>query len=135
MNKKAAIEWITIAYHDLTSAEILFSVDHYTDSIGSDLQQAIEKLLKAIIASENRKIPKTHDLYEIYTQIDSLVIEEMNMDILYRATEYLKEDRYPNPHYCLPPRDEIEEVMHFSKDLFQNVIDLLKINILEITNT
>ena len=73
MNKKATIEWMTIAYHDLTSAQILFSVNHYTDSIGSDLQQAIEKLLKS-------------------------------------------------------PREEIEEVIHFSEDLFQRVLTKLKIN-------
>ncbi len=65
MNKASSIEWITIAYHDLRSAQILFEANHYTDSIGSDLQQSIEKLLKSILASDNQKIPKTHDLYEI----------------------------------------------------------------------
>lgn len=65
-NKPYAVEWLTITYHDLQSAQILFAADHYTDGIGCDLQQAIEKILKAVIASKNYKIPKTHDLYEIY---------------------------------------------------------------------
>ena len=47
MNKTAAIEWITKAIHDLKSAQILFKVNHYTDSIGVDLHYAIEKLFKA----------------------------------------------------------------------------------------
>ncbi len=52
MNKTAALEWLRISYHDLKSAQILFSVNHYTDNIGNDLQQALEKMLKAIIASK-----------------------------------------------------------------------------------
>lgn len=49
MNKTSATEWLIIAYHDLKSAQILFAANHYTDSIGNDLQQSIEK------------IPKTHE--------------------------------------------------------------------------
>ena len=64
MNKTASFEWLVIAYHDLKSAEILYNANHFTDSIGNDLQQSIEKTLKAILASQNKKIPKSHDLYE-----------------------------------------------------------------------
>ncbi|MCF6331155.1 MAG: HEPN domain-containing protein [Sulfurimonas sp.] len=42
MNETASIEWLTIAYHDFRSAQILYEANHYTDSIGNDLQQAIE---------------------------------------------------------------------------------------------
>ncbi len=40
-NKTSAKEWLNIAYHNLKSAQILFENNHYTDSIGNDLQQAI----------------------------------------------------------------------------------------------
>ena len=29
MNKASSVEWITIAYHDLRSAQILFEANHY----------------------------------------------------------------------------------------------------------
>lgn len=111
MNKTASLEWLTIAFHDLKSAQILYNVNHYTDTIGSDLQQSIEKLLKSVLASKNTKIPKTHDLYEVYDLIDEINLLESELKLLDIATLYLKEDRYPNPEYCLPPREEIKEIL------------------------
>lgn len=128
MNKVAALEWLTIAYHDLKSAQILFDAKHYTDSIGSDLQQAVEKCLKAIIAFQNCKIPKSHDLYEIYLCIEQEIDLSEELEFLYKATEYYKEDRYPNPNYSLPPREEIKEVLDFTQNLLKRVCRLLEID-------
>lgn len=55
-NKESAIQWLTKAYHDLSSAQVLYAADHYTDTIASDLQQAIEKMLKSFLAYENAPI-------------------------------------------------------------------------------
>jgi len=46
-----------------------------------------------------------------------------------QATNYYKEDRYPNPNYCLPSRDEINEVLDFTEKLFVRVCNILNINI------
>ena len=128
MNKTASIEWLRIAYHDLKSAEILYEANHYTDTIGCDLQQAIEKILQSLLAYKNLKIPKSHDLYEIYDIIDNITLEEFEIEILEIATEYFKEDRYPNPNYCLPLRDEIKEVLDFTEELFNKICDILNID-------
>ena len=132
MNKSSAIEWLTIAYHDLKSAQILFDANHYTDSIGCDLQQALEKILKSILAYRNQKIHKTHDLYQLYEFIDDLVLDDYEIDFLYLATEYYKEDRYPNPNYCLPSREEIKKVFDFTESFFYKVCELLNIDVKEI---
>ena len=79
MNKTAAKEWLRIAYHDLLSAKILYDAKHFTDSIGCDIQQSIEKVFKAILASKNRKIPKSHDLIELYSYIENEI--EINVMI------------------------------------------------------
>ena len=55
-NKKIAVEWLKKAYHDLSSARLLYAAGHYTDTIANDLQQAIEKTLKSFLAYENKKI-------------------------------------------------------------------------------
>lgn len=128
MNKTAAMEWLEIAYHDLKSAKILYDADHFTDSIGCDLQQALEKSLKSIIASQNNKIPKSHDLYEIYVLVDDIVNIDDKLDFLYKATEYYKEDRYPNPNYSLPPKKEIEELLQFTEVFFEDVCKALDID-------
>jgi hypothetical protein len=57
-NKTSSIEWLRIAYHDLLSAKILFNAHHFTDSIGNDLQQSLEKILKAFPAYNNEQIKK-----------------------------------------------------------------------------
>ena len=43
MNKTSAKEWLVKVWHDLSSANILFEAEHYTDSIGVDLHYALEK--------------------------------------------------------------------------------------------
>lgn len=135
MNKKSAIEWLTIAYHDLTSAIILYNADHYTDSIGNDLQQSMEKSLKALLAFENAKIPKSHNLLELHEYVkEKILVTGEEQFLLARGTTYLKEDRYPNPNYSLPPREEIKEVLDFTQKLFDDVCSKLDINKNEITN-
>ncbi|MBD3843256.1 MAG: HEPN domain-containing protein [Campylobacterales bacterium] len=134
MNKQSAIEWLTISYHDLLSAKILYDANHFTDSIGNDLQQSIEKSLKSIIAFQNLKIPKSHNLLEVYEYVkDKIEISDNEIIFLARATSYLKEDRYPNPNYSLPPRDEIKEVLDFTEQLFDKVCSVLEIDKKELT--
>jgi len=129
MNQTSAKEWLVIAFHDLQSAKILYEANHYTDSIGNDLQQSIEKILKAILAIENKKIPKSHDLLEVYENIKNKIkFEDDDFLILAKATEYHKEDRYPNPNYSLPPREEIKEVLDFTAKLFDRVCGILEID-------
>ena len=43
-----------------------------------------------------------------------------------------KEDRYPNPNYSLPSREEIGKVLEFTEELFNNVCKLLNISIKDI---
>lgn len=129
MNKTSSKEWLVISYHDLQSAVILYEANHYTDSIGNDLQQSIEKILKSMLAFQNEKIPKSHDLLEVYENIkDRIDFEENDLLILAKATEYFKEDRYPNPNYFLPSREEIKEVLDFTAKLFDRVCSILEID-------
>ncbi|MCF6331154.1 MAG: HEPN domain-containing protein [Sulfurimonas sp.] len=84
-------------------------------------------MLKSMLAFTNSKIPKTHDLFEIYEQIDELQLEESEIILLYCATEYFKEDRYPNPNYCLPPKEEIKLILDFTEELFYKICKILNI--------
>ena len=65
-NKQSAAEWLMKAYHDLSSARVLYAADHYTDTIASALQQALEKSLKSFWAYDNKPIKKTHNLIDVY---------------------------------------------------------------------
>ena len=64
-NKTSSMEWLRIAFHDLQSAKILFLANHFTDSIGNDLQQALEKILKSILPFKSERINTSHNHVEI----------------------------------------------------------------------
>jgi HEPN domain-containing protein len=133
-NTAYAKEWLTFAKKNLDTAKLLFEVNHYEDIIGVELQQALEKVLKSILANKNLKIQKDHDLVKIYYTIEEyLQIEEDEIVLLKIATDYYKEDRYPNPNYFLPPREEIKEVLDFTAKLFDRVCGILEIDKSEIT--
>jgi len=55
MNKTAAEEWLTKAWHHLSSGIVLYNAAHYTDTIAVDLHYAVEIMLKSILAYENKK--------------------------------------------------------------------------------
>jgi HEPN domain-containing protein len=124
-NKIYAQEWLELAKHNLQGAEILFAADHFTDVIGCEIQQAIEKALKSLFALRNFKILKTHNLTELFTNQKDLKLGEEELSLLECATQYYLEDRYPNPRYSLPPRDEIEKSLVFARDLLLRICTII----------
>ena len=132
-NKTYALEWIQFAIRNLITAQHLFSVNHFTDIIGIELQQSIEKTLKSLLAYQNKRIPKEHDLVKLYFTVENkLTLNEEEIINLKKATNYFKEDRYPNPNYFLPPREEIKEILEFTENLFEDVCKILDIDKQEI---
>jgi len=131
MNKQAAKEWLTKAWHDLRSAQILYDANHYTDSIGVDLHYCVEKILKSFLAYKSSKIPKSHDLIEIYKLVSAsnFIFLDDNLFLLKQITKYHIEESYPAFNRPLPSREEIKEVLEFSNNLFYNVCKILSVDI------
>jgi len=129
MNESSAESWMEKAWHNLSAAKLLFEANHYTDIIAVELHYAIEKSLKSFLAYENKKIPKTHDLIELY-RISRHFIEfdEREIDLLIIATEYHIRESYPQFERTLPARDEIREVLDFTENLFDEVLKKLDID-------
>jgi HEPN domain-containing protein len=134
-NQAYAIEWLQFASRNLITATYLFEVNHFTDIIVIDAQQAIEKTLKSILAYENRKITKTHNLDELASLItDKIIFDDDQIKLLEKVTDYYREDRYPNPNYTLPSREETKEILDFATTLFGDVCKKLDIDQNEITH-
>ncbi len=68
MTNKIAIKWLKQALHDLEMAEKNISIEGY-DIAAFLAHQSIEKLLKAIIAIQGKKIPRTHYIDELAKQL------------------------------------------------------------------
>ncbi|OHD83570.1 HEPN domain-containing protein [Sulfuricurvum sp. RIFCSPLOWO2_12_FULL_43_24] len=130
MNETSAKEWLTKAWHHLSSAQVLYKVEHYTDVIAIDLHYAVEIMLKSFLAYENKQILKTHNLIELHSYIiDTIDFDEHEKDMLRLITTYHIKESYPTLHRRLPPREEIKQVLDFTNKLFDNVCTLLNIPI------
>ncbi|DAB38212.1 MAG: hypothetical protein A2552_05810 [Sulfuricurvum sp. RIFOXYD2_FULL_44_160] len=130
MNETSANEWLTKAWHHLSSAQVLYKVEHYTDVIAIDLHYAVEIMLKAFLAYENKQILKTHNLIELHSHImNTIDFNENEKDMLRLITTYHIKESYPTPHRRLPPREEIKQVLDFTNKLFDTVCALLHISI------
>ncbi len=124
-----AKEWLYFSFKNFNTAKFLFDAHHYEDIVGVELQQSIEKLLKAVVVNDNHKIPKTHDLIKLYYVIEgALSLEDESLVLLRIATDYYKDDRYPNPNYRLPSRNEIEQLLEFTENLIDKVCKILEID-------
>jgi HEPN domain-containing protein len=104
VNRVYVKEWLQFCIKNLDTARLLFEANHYDDIIGVELQQALEKMLKSILAYHNRAIPKTYKLLEIVAYIDEIEFNANEIRLLETATNYYRVDRYPNPNYFLPSR-------------------------------
>ncbi len=124
-NKVYAKEWIELARHNLQGAEILFEAGHFTDVIGCEIQQAIEKVLKSLFALRNFKILKSHNLIELVANQQDIELSEEELSLLECATQYYLEDRYPNPRYSLPSRDEIEKTLILARSLLLRICTII----------
>ncbi len=110
-NRVLANEWLESGKKHLEVAEILFKNGHYTDIVGIELQQSIERILKAVLAYNNLSISRTHDLATLLEAIRNEI--EFDKDIREQcdiATDYFQDNRYPvRGNNFLPSEKEIEK--------------------------
>ncbi len=134
MNETSAKKWLIKAWHNLSAAKFLYEADHYTDIIAVELHYCAEKSLKAFLAYENKKIPKTHDLEEIYILIKKYINLDEYLNLLEQISDYHIEESYPVFDTTIPSRKEIKEALDFTEELFEKVNEVLEIDKSEIIN-
>jgi len=128
MNKTAMQEWLVKAWHNLATARLLYNADHYTDIIAVEIHYCCEKSLKAFLAYENKKIPKTHDLVDIYVLVRDHIDLEDDLILLKQITKYHIEESYPTFEGAMLTREEIKEILDFTEYLFEKVCKILNVD-------
>jgi len=106
-NRILANDWLESGKKHLEVAEILFKNGHYTDIVGLELQQSIERVLKAILAYNNLSITRTHDLAILLEAVKNEI--EFDNDIREQceiATDYFQDNRYPGGGSSFLPSDK-----------------------------
>jgi len=123
-NSSAAIEWLSCALKDLEEAELLDKNDFYTDKIGFSLQQACEKCLKAVLAYNNQKITKVHDLVELLAQADTVLSFDEYVETMTKLNGFYIASRYPMPIIFSPSREQTKSYILKTQELYETISTL-----------
>jgi len=134
MNKVSATEWLKKFWHNLSAAQILYNAKHYEDIIAVEVHYSVEKSMKGFLAFFNKKIPKSHDLVDIYELIKEYInLEDYLKELIY-ITDYHIKESYPTFDRTMPKKEELKEALAFAEELFIRTCNILDLDIKEIKN-
>jgi HEPN domain-containing protein len=114
--EEEAAAWLARARQDLRAAEVDLQVEPaLLGDAAFHSQQAVEKVLKALLARHGRPFRKTHDIGEL--AVACLEYEPSLEPLLRRSaalTEYAWRFRYPGEVFE-PERDEVHEALGIAR--------------------
>ena len=121
-------QWLHKAANDLRNISNNLSAEEVpTDTICFHAQQAIEKLLKAVLVANGRNVTKTHDLVKLLTDVMDLMPELLPFEEQFEeVSEYGVAVRYPNG-FSDPTLDEASHAYEIARKVEEIV--LLKLNL------
>jgi HEPN domain-containing protein len=122
-NKILANDWLESEKKHLEIAEILFREGHYNDIVGLELQQSIERILKAIPAYNNLSITRTHDLAILLEDVKNRIeFDDKIREQCEKAKDYFQDNRNPGGSNSFLPTDkEIEKVIETAEYIYKKV--------------
>jgi HEPN domain-containing protein len=125
-NKATALKWYKQAVHDIDLAEKNIQIKGYDVSAFLS-QQAVEKLLKAIILLKGKKNPRTHYIDELAKILE--LPEDVVQDVLDLTGDYMF-SRYPDIGDKVPYEEYDEEIalekVTKAKGIFLKLKDFVK---------
>jgi HEPN domain-containing protein len=122
-------EWLLRAKSNLEFAKKVEDKDFFInggyifiEEVCFELQQSVEKSIKALMIDKKIKIPKTHSISDLIARLEenSIYIPE-NIKLAKILTEYAVETRYPNFEEPLTENDFKEAL-----DIAQNVYNWIE---------
>ncbi|MBN2176003.1 MAG: HEPN domain-containing protein [Bacteroidales bacterium] len=129
--KASAESWLEFARKDLQGAKTLLNEKGLENLVLFHCQQAIEKLLKAILSEHNVKFPKIHGTRTLYELILNNISPKPELDenTLLEIDSVYVDARYPNELGLLPSgfptQEETKRIYEDSKNLFGGLEKLL----------
>ncbi len=122
MTIETARKWFKQATHDLAMAKKNVEIEGY--DVGAFLaHQAVEKLLKSLIALEGKKIPKTHYVDELAQHLN--LPDKITSHILGLTADYTLA-RYPDVSDEVPYEQYDQGIARERIESATRVFDLLK---------
>lgn len=132
MNKTSAVKWFQQALHDLEMAERNISIEGY-DVSAFLCEQAVEKLLKTIFILQDKKMPRTHYIDELASELH--LSDEILDDIFELSGDYTF-SRYPDVADVVPFRAYSKIIAEGKVSAAKRVFEILKplVTVLEENN-
>lgn len=120
-------DWLRFAAEDLRSAEVLLQEGIYNQACFHS-QQCIEKMLKALLISRGRHLPKIHDLNELFEkciQSESLSLLAFREKVSILSLYYVP-TRYPDAAVGslpdrLPHKEDAKEALSIARVLYEKL--------------
>jgi len=123
--------WVKFAKADIDGAEFLLKESRFTSLVTFHSHQAVEKILKAVLAEHTLRIPKIHSLFKLLEIIrkNGLLIDivpKIDLNELIALDEILIESRYPGDMGLLPggipTLGEAEAIFVIARKIFDLMI-------------
>ncbi|GFO62234.1 HEPN domain-containing protein [Geomonas paludis] len=121
--------WLHKADNDLQNIRNNLAAEEIpTDTICFHAQQAIEKVLKAVLVAHGQNASKTHDLVRLLTEVLEFIPElSQYEDSLEEITEYGVAVRYPNG-FSEPSLDEAVKAYEIAKEIRTEILKKIDLN-------
>ncbi len=100
--KKITQDWLEAASIDIESIRYLLQNERLTGHVAFHSQQAIEKVLKAILEENGERVPKVHSLSKLFNSCTSFLDIQFDDDLVIALDSLYIESRYPGEFGLLP---------------------------------
>ncbi len=119
--KKESENWLKIARNDIKAAETLFKEGLYLNVIEHS-HAALEKLIKGLIAEQNKKPPKIHNLLKLVSMTLIENIHEDIKNILEELDDTYFSVRYPEDFDALEnklTKEKVNKIFESAKGIYK----------------
>ena len=131
--------WLKFAFDDLQSAKVLLEGGIY-NMVCFHSQQAVEKLLKSIMAAYQQGIPRIHNLVRLHKICENLHGNQLNLDdegLIFLNDVYI-DSRYPADFGILPSgqpdEKDARKAYNHAKKIYKYLSPLVRRLIEQIAN-
>ena len=114
--KEETHEWVQFADGDLRAASGLIDLE-LPALVVFHCQQAIEKLLKALIMESTQSVPRIHDLVELADLLELEVTEEQQL-LLARLSYQAVASRYPGTAHRYTEKEEVQDLLEQTEGFY-----------------
>lgn len=126
-------EWLKAASYDILTIKKILNEEDLTHIASFHAEQAVEKVLKALIEEQNINVPKIHDIRRLHKMVEALIpLDEEHLEILLTINELYTDSRYPGDFGLLPDGkpgiDDARKFYDFAVDIFDKACRILDID-------